>query len=218
MLPLLSRDLYATAIRESRPQTGAELAAGVYYVDLEGITEATWQGVLPTLQKGRAIIFDLRGYTTSTGRRTLSNLTDRELHSPEWQIPVVTGGANVAYSTSRWSVFPAAARLTAPVVVLMDGRSASAVETMLEIIRDAKLAVLVGETSGGTNGNTNSFMVPGDFSVRFTGMRVGAADGGTIQGRGISPAKVVHPTLEGIRAGRDEILEAGVAEALRLAK
>lgn len=216
VIPLVSRDLYDSAIREVRPKTGAEVAPGVFYVDFEGIREETWRAALPSLQQARAIIFDLRGYTTNFGLETLSYVSDHELSSPEWQIPVVGGGGPPRYDTSHWTLFPAAVHLTAPVVVLMDGRSASAVETMLQMIRDAKLARLVGETSGGTNGNTNSFTVPGGFNVRFTGMRVSGPGGATIEGRGITPDKVVHPTLAGVRAGRDEILEAGVAEATRL--
>lgn len=217
-LPLVSRNLYGHAIRESRPKTGSELAPGVFYVDLEGLQQDTWQAVLPTLQRARALVFDLRGYTTRTGMEVLEYITDRELISPPWQVPIVGARGRPQYEVSQWTMLPAATRLTAPVVVLIDGRSASAVETMLQMIRDAKLAYLVGETSGGTNGNTNSFTVPGGFEVRFTGMRVGGPDGTTIQGHGITPDKVVRPTLEGVRARRDEILEAGVAEALRLAR
>jgi C-terminal processing protease CtpA/Prc len=53
--------------------------------------------------------------------------------------------------------------------------------------------------------------------VRFTGLHVSAPDGSTIQGHGITPDQIVHPTLEGIRAGRDEILEAAIATAQWLA-
>jgi C-terminal processing protease CtpA/Prc len=64
----------------------------------------------------------------------------------------------------------------------------------------------------------NAFSVPGGFGIRFTGMRVISADGTSIQGRGIVPDKIVHPTLEGVRSGHDEVLEAGIAAAQRLAQ
>lgn len=63
----------------------------------------------------------------------------------------------------------------------------------------------------------NAFSVPGGFGIRFTGMRVISADGTSIQGRGIVPDTIVHPTLEGVRSGHDEVLEAGIAAAQRLA-
>lgn len=38
----------------------------------------------------------------------------------------------------------------------------------------------------------------------------------TVQRHGFEPDHEVHPTLDGVRAGRDEILEAGVAVAKHL--
>jgi C-terminal processing protease CtpA/Prc len=49
-----------------------------------------------------------------------------------------------------------------------------------------------------------------------TGMRVPLPDGTALHGRGIVPDEVVHPTLEGIRAGRDEVLEAAIGVAHKL--
>ena len=97
--------------------------------------------------------------------------------------------------------------------LLIDGRSISAAESVIQIAHDNRLATLVGETSAGTNGNANTVDLPGGFSMRFTGMRVLRADGTALQGRGITPEYVIHPTIEGVRAGHDEILEAALALA-----
>jgi hypothetical protein len=48
-------------------------------------------------------------------------------------------------------------------------------------------------------------------------MRVAGAEGAIVHERGFTPDVVVPPTLDGVRAGRDEILEAGIAAARRLA-
>jgi C-terminal processing protease CtpA/Prc len=134
-----------------------------------------------------------------------------------WQIPVLPTVGAPAYLGSRWSLRPLQPRLTAPVVALLDGQTASADETIAQIIRDHHLGLLVGETSAGSNGDPSTFRVPGGFEVRFTAMRVANRDGSTIHGQGITPHKVVHPTLEGVRAGRDEILEAAQLAAQQLA-
>ena len=86
---------------------------------------------------------------------------------------------------------------------------------MIPIVRNRKLGHLVGEPTGGTNGNVNKFEVAGGFTVRFTGMRAVMDDGRVVQGNGFQPDILVHPTVEGIRAGRDEILEAAIAAATR---
>jgi len=84
------------------------------------------------------------------------------------------------------------------------------------MIRDNHLGTFIGETSAATNGNVNTFSVPGGFLIRFTGLRVSAPDGSTVQGHGIAPDQVVQPTIAGIRAGRDEVLKAGIAAAQRI--
>lgn len=216
LLPLVARDLYEGSIRDPRPKTGAEVAPGVYYVDFDTLSASAWTALLPTLQRARGLVFDFRGYLASGAFASLAYLTDQLLLAPRMQIPLV-GPRGLQQPPAQWSIRPAQPRLTAPVVVLIDGQSMSAVETFLQIFRDNHLGYVVGEPSGGTNGDMNTFTVPGGFLVRFTGLRVTGADGTAIQGRGIMPDEVVHPTLEGVRAGRDEVLEVGIAAAQRLA-
>jgi len=144
----------------------------------------------------------------------IGHFIDHEVRSPQWQIPSLEADG---YYTSSWTIRPRLPRLTSKVIVLLDGRAASAAETFLQIIHDHHVAVLIGEPSAGTNGNVNVVPLPGNFAFRFTGMRVPLADGTALQGHGILPDEVVHPTLEGVRAGRDEVLEAALARARTLA-
>ena len=69
---------------------------------------------------------------------------------------------------------------------------------------------MLGETTAGTNGDVTSFTTLGGIRVRFTGLRMINPDGTSTQGTGFAPDIVVHPTLTGVIAGRDEILDAAV--------
>ena len=62
----------------------------------------------------------------------------------------------------------------------------------------------------GANGDVTSVVLPGDIHVSFTGDDVRHADGRQLQRMGIQPDIRVEPTIEGIRKGRDEVLEAAV--------
>lgn len=210
VLPVLSREAIADQVREPRPRTGAELAPGVMYVDLEGLDAATWKGLVERLARARGIVFDMRGYPTAVAWDVVSHLADREVSSPLLDIPVVRATGTAGHDRTWWHIRPRAPHVRAPVVFLVDGRTASAGETLMQIIRDHRLGVLVGEPTGGTNGNPVVFAVPGGFGVRFTGMRVLGLRGDIIHARGIAPDVVAHPTLAGVRARRDELLEAGV--------
>jgi hypothetical protein len=207
-VPLVSRDKMEEQIREPRPRNGTELAPGVFYFDIETLEAETWQPLISDLAKARAIVFDMRGYPGSGAWvDVISHLTDEEVTSPIWDVPIVQATGVIGYDRTWWTIRPNAPRFRAKIVFLTDGRAVSAAETVLQMIRDHRLGVLVGEPTAGTNGNITSFTVPGSFQIYFTGMRVLNESGELIHGRGIAPDYVVHPTLAGVRAGRDEILE-----------
>lgn len=213
LVPHLPRSSHGLLVRDARPATGAQLSAGIYYIDLQGLTAERWQAVVPSVLRARAILLDARGVPSSAALTVLGHLIDRPIDSPTWQVPVLGSGT---YQSSHWEVCPASPRLHAHVVMLTDGRVTSVGETILQMVRDHHLATLVGEPSGGTNGNIAEAILPAGFVLHFTGMRVPLADGTAIQGRGITPDRVVHPTLEGVRAGRDEVLAAAIELAGKL--
>jgi hypothetical protein len=215
-LPLVSRARYDHAIRPPRPWPGTELAPGVLYVDFDELAPETWAALLLGLTAARALIFDFRGYST-TGLIAVSHLLAHRIDQLTWQIPELPHPGPPSYAPLRRALYPSSPRLAAPVVALVDGQSVSTVETTLAMIRDHHLGVLVGETTAGTNGLISHFTIPGGQVIRYTAIRLADAAGQALHGRGIAPDLVVHPTLDGVRAGRDEILEAGLAAAQRLA-
>ncbi len=69
---------------------------------------------------------------------------------------------------------------------------------------------LVGSHTVGTTGDVTGLGLPDGGSVQFTGRRVLRGDGSRFQNIGVIPDVEVYPTIEGIRAGRDEVLEKGI--------
>ena len=76
--------------------------------------------------------------------------------------------------------------------------------------------MFVGGPTAGCNGNRTWLSLPGGGRVWFTGMRVKFGDGSRFQNVGIVPDVPAAPTVEGIRAGRDEVLEKGLEVLRRL--
>ena len=68
----------------------------------------------------------------------------------------------------------------------------------------------IGSPSAGANGEVSSFVIPGGITIWFSGQDVRHANGGQLQRLGLQPEVTVASTVEGIRAGRDEILEAAI--------
>lgn len=73
-----------------------------------------------------------------------------------------------------------------------------------------KLGDIVGSASAGTNGNVNGLILLGGYTLAWTGMPVVKRDGTPHHGVGVLPTVPVEPTIAGIRAGRDEVLERAI--------
>jgi C-terminal processing protease CtpA/Prc len=103
-----------------------------------------------------------------------------------------------------------APRLQARIAFLTDGRALSYAETYLGIVEHYQLAEIVGEPTGGTNGNRDWFRIPGGYTCSWTPMKVLKHDGSPLHGVGIQPTVFVSRTIEILREGRDEQLERAI--------
>ncbi len=143
----------------------------------------------------------------------LAHLTDTVIHSAHFDVPLLTmpDHRDGGYVDGAWTLAPIAPRLRANIVFLTGGGAISYAESTLGVVEAYKLGELVGEPSAGTNGNVNPFILPGGFSVAWTGMLVQKRDGTPHHGVGVVPTVAVSPTVAGLRAGRDEVLERAIS-------
>jgi hypothetical protein len=199
---------------EPRPEPLVEIEPGVWYVDLTRVDMAKVTPSLPALASARGVVFDVRGYPTDAGAGVLPHL----LEAPEadlWMhVPKFTGpfGQSAGWWSIGWNLKPAPPRIGGRVAFLTDGRAISYAESVMGYVRDCKLGTVVGQPTAGTNGNVATFGVPSGFTLGFTGMRVTGHDGAArLHLVGVKPDIFVAPTLAGLRAGRDEVLERGLA-------
>ena len=205
----LKRAMPPEPLREKRPEKIAEIQPGFMYVDLDRITDDDFKQALPRLEQAGGIVFDLRGYPNKISTIVIAHLIDEPVTCAQWHVPKVTrpDREQMEYNFSNWPVTPRKPRLKAKVAFITDGRAISYAETYLGIIEHYQLAEIVGGPTAGTNGNVNSFKLPGGYQVSWTGMRVLKHDGSQHHGVGIRPTVPVSRTIPGIRAGRDELLE-----------
>jgi len=98
------------------------------------------------------------------------------------------------------------------VVILVDETSLSQAEYTAMAFRSAPGAVVVGSTTAGADGNVSPIPLPGGFQTMVSGIGVFYPDKRPTQRVGIVPDIAVTPTIAGIRAGRDEVLEAAIRQ------
>lgn len=198
---------------DQRPESGTELAPGIVYFNLDGASSEDFTAALPKLEAARGIVFDLRGYPGGAGTDVVRHLSSELVRSARWNIPVATlpdREGRTWNTRGRWQLPPLEPRLNAKVVFLTDGRAISYAESIMGIVEAYHMGAIVGATTAGTNGNVNPFDLPGGYRVTWTGMKVLKHDGSQHHGVGIAPTVPVEPTIAGIAAGRDEVLEKGV--------
>ena len=97
------------------------------------------------------------------------------------------------------------------VVILVDEVSQSQAEYTTVAFRAVPHTIVVGSTTSGNDGNVSSIALPGGLRAMISGIGVFYPDKILTQRIGIIPDVEVRPTIAGIRAGRDGVLE----EALR---
>jgi hypothetical protein len=199
---------------EHRPEPIAQLSPDIQYVDLTRATMATIGPAVPSITSAKGVVFDLRGYPTDSGFGVLPHLVG-EPESDRWMhVAAISGpfGQVTEWQSHGWNLTPRAPQAAGRRVFLTDGRAISYAESVLGYVKDRKLATIVGGATAGANGNVVRAVVPGGFAFTFTGMRVTGHDGRAQHHLiGVVPDVALEPTIEGLRSGRDELLEYAVA-------
>ncbi|MDT7829410.1 S41 family peptidase [Pricia sp. S334] len=96
------------------------------------------------------------------------------------------------------------------IIFIIDGKAISYAESFMGYIEGYELATIVGQPTAGTNGNVNSFNLPGGYGITWTGMKVVKHDGSQHHGIGIQPDVYVNKTVDGIGLGKDGFLEKAI--------
>jgi C-terminal processing protease CtpA/Prc len=192
------------------------LEGGLGYINLcELANVADLDRALSELSGARALVLDLRDYPKFWITRELTaRLVKVPVLSTKFVVPIVTSADETTetWTTSQYRVEPhPTVQYGGPVAVLMNENTQSMAEDLCIYLRNAKRAKFVGSQTAGTNGNVTTISLPGGGRMTFTGMRVLYGDGSRFQNIGIVPDFEVRPTVAGVRAGRDEVLEKAIA-------
>ena len=191
------------------------LPAGFGYVDLARLTVAQVDEAFEAVKETRGLIFDMRGYPKGTAWAVAPRLTATEVVTARFEAPQLLGfdwwfGMRGARTFDQRTAPSAKWRYGGKVVVLVDESAISQAEHTCLFLEASADVTFVGAPTNGANGDVTNVVLPGDVLVGFSGHAVRHADGRQLQRVGIQPHVHAAPTLRGLRAGRDEVLEAGV--------
>ncbi len=194
-------------------ETFCVLPQGFGYFDLVNLTQPDVKDAFDAVKETPALIMDMRGYPKGTAWEICSRLTSKPMvmakfSRPEWSDPAHPGSHTFdqpIQPNNSW-------KYNGRIVVLIDERAISQSEhSCLGFEEAAKGRItFIGSPTTGANGDVTNCVLPGGVSVRFSGHDVRHADGRPLQRIGIQPDIKVVPTVKGLLAGKDEVLEAAV--------
>ena len=95
-------------------------------------------------------------------------------------------------------------------VVIVNEISQSMAEYTSMAFRAGDNTTIIGSTTAGADGNISSISFPGGLSTNISGIGIYYPDGRETQRIGIVPDIKIEPTIEGIKRGKDEVLEKAI--------
>ena len=192
----------------ARSATYEKINENVYYLNITSIEMDDIDKLLPELQRAKSIICDLRGYPRGNHGFIQYLLKENDTNKAWMQIPkfLRPNGKPVGFEDANWLLEKKEPYLgDKQIIFLTNGRAISYAESYMGFIEGYNLATIIGQPTAGTNGNVNAFVLPGGFTIRWTGMKVVKHDGSQLHAIGFLPDIYVNKTIDGVKAGRDEI-------------
>jgi hypothetical protein len=190
------------------------LSDEIAYLKLSSVSLRDISNYLDAVAGCRGLIIDVRGYPSdfvvfALGRHLVKDatpfarFTHGDLESPGtfiWTDPI--------------ELRPKDPFFDGRVVILVDESSQSQSEYTAMAFRVAPGAVVIGSQTAGADGNVSGIPLPGGHRTMISGIGVFYPDKSPTQQVGIVPDIVAMPTIAGVRAGRDEVLERAVIEIM----
>lgn len=165
-------------------------------------------GDLKRPEKNRGLIIDLRYYPSQDFNEFVSQyiVPDSVKYTvrftyPDLALPGVFYARDYSYPTYKTEKY------NAPIIIMVNEGTQSYGETSVQKIQNNPYTITIGSQSAGADGNISKFTLPRGVLGAFSGLGWYYPDGWVVNRQGVKIDHEVRPTLEGVREGRDEVLE-----------
>jgi C-terminal processing protease CtpA/Prc len=212
--PLATLDRQAGLTHDLPGDTFRLLSDQVAYLKLSSVKVTDAASYVERSKGTRGLIIDIRNYPSEFVVFALGSL----LVEQPTPFTRITAGDLDNPGAFIWrtqlSLTPQQPHYPGKVVVLVDEMSLSQAEYTALAFRAAPQTTVVGSTTAGADGNVSQIVLPGGLRTAISGIGIFYPDKRPTQRIGIVPDVEVRPTIAGIRAGRDEVLEEGMRQIL----
>jgi C-terminal processing protease CtpA/Prc len=211
-VPAGTLDFSATYTHDLPGSTFQMLSSDVAYVKLSSVQAAKSASYIQSAAGTKGLIVDIRNYPSEFVVFTLGSL----LVSGPADFVRFTNGDVTNPGAFHWTpplgLTPQQPNYSGKVVILVDEITQSQAEYTTMALRTAPGAIVIGSTTAGADGNVSTVPLPAGLSSYISGIGVFYPDNRPTQRVGIIPDIVVTPTIDAIRAGRDELIEEAIRQ------
>jgi C-terminal processing protease CtpA/Prc len=181
------------------------------YVTLESIKkEDDIEHIKKSFMDTKGIIIDIRNYPSMYVPLLLGSFFVSE-NTPFQRGSRVNLNNPGEFNLKESSVIPKSEDYyNGKLVVLVNEITQSSAENAVMAFRAGDNTTVIGSPTAGADGNVSEIVLPGGLKTRISGIGIYYPDGRGIQRTGIIPDIEVKPTIQGIREGRDELLERAI--------
>lgn len=180
------------------------------YLNLASIPGKQTNYYIDKIQHLDAIIIDVRHGARGNLFYLANFLNNKKMPFVQFSYPLLTYPGVFIYSDVRYTGKENETNFKGSVVVLFDEHTQSHGEFTCMVLQTAPNVICIGSQTAGADGNVVYFTFPGGYKTLITGIGVYYPDGRKTQRIGIIPDIEVKPTIEGIRAKKDEVLEKAI--------
>jgi C-terminal processing protease CtpA/Prc len=214
LYPKDSLDIYRW-YRKSDDKSFKMLANNIGYVTLQNIKEEDISKIKSEFKDTKGIIIDIRNYPStfvpfSLGSYFISSMTPF--------VKFTNGSVNNPgeFTFTKELKIPSKGKTyKGKLVVLVNELSQSQAEYTSMAFRAGDNTAIIGSTTAGADGNVSAIMLPGGLRTMISGIGVNYPNGNETQRVGIVPDIEVQPSIEGIRQGKDELLEKAIETIMK---
>ena len=212
ILPLYARDslaIYRWYPRDERPSYKL-LENNIGYITLQTIKDEDIGKIKLAFKDTKGIIIDIRNYpSTFVPFKLGSWFVDGTNSFVKFTVGHVNNPGEFTF-TNDLAISNQGNTYQGKLIVIVNELSQSQAEYTAMAFRAGANTTIIGSTTAGADGNVSPIFLPGGMRTMISGIGVYYPDGKETQRIGIVPDVVVEPTIEGIRAGRDEVLETAI--------
>lgn len=186
------------------------LDGNIGYITLANIKEEDIPEIKKSFKNTKGIIIDIRNYPSTFVPFALGSYFVSE---PTAFVKFTQGNPNNPGEFISFEGIKIASddnRYKGKLAVLVNEKSQSQAEYTAMAFRAVHNSTIIGSTTAGADGNVSSVLLPGGLRTMISGIGIYYPDGTETQRIGIVPDIMVKPTIEGIKNGRDEVLEKAI--------